>query len=175
MRENHLGKALCRRVLSILKQADFTAELQQYHDDDNLAQPIFRIETTGFIIWIIAHRFVSANLACRDALVQSVNKAYQQICQEKPQHFLIVSDHWFDRSRASKEIPAWWLGQLPDNVNDYLADGIRLQAPAKALPESLQQKYHFSEGVHQVHHPLKRHGSNKIVHKYILLTAYYQM
>ncbi|MCW8331702.1 hypothetical protein MD588_23155 [Photobacterium sp. SDRW27] len=175
MRENHLGKALCRRVLSTLQQADFEAALQQYHDDDNLAQPIFKIETTGFIIWVIAHRLVSANLACRDALIQSVNTAYRQTCQDKQHHLLIVSDHWFDRSRASKEVPAWWLGQVPENIDDYLADGIRLQEPTQVLPECLQQTYRLPEGIHQVHHPLKRHGSDKIVHKYILLTAYYRM
>ncbi|RWX53110.1 hypothetical protein [Photobacterium chitinilyticum] len=175
MRGNHLGKTLCRRILSTLKQADIPAELHQGHHDDALEQPIFRIETPSFTLWIIAHHLVSANLARREALVQSVNTACQQIDEEKQHHLLIVSDHWFDRSKASKEIPAWWLGQLPTNTSDYLADGIRLQECAETLPECLQQKYLLSEGQHQIHHPLKRNGGDKIVHRYILLTAYYQI
>lgn len=175
MSGTHLGKALCRRVLSTLKQADIPATLHQCHHDDTLEQPIFRIDTPDFTLWIIAHRLVSANLARRDALVQSVNTTCQQVEQGKQHHLLIVSDHWFDRSKASKEIPAWWLGQLPKNTNDYLSDGIRLQECTNTLPKCLQYKYNLSDGQHQIHHPLKRHGNDKTVHKYVLLTAYYQM
>ncbi|MGR5148087.1 hypothetical protein ACQKP8_16265 [Photobacterium alginatilyticum] len=175
MRGNHLGKTLCRRIMSTLNKADIPAELHQCHQDDTFEQPIFRIETAEFNLWIIAHRLVSANLARREALVQSVNTACQQIDENKQHHLLIVSDHWFDRSKASKEIPAWWLGQLPVNVNDYLADGIRLQECANTLPHSLQHQYLLSGGHHQIHHPLKRNGSDKTVHRYLLLTAYYQL
>ena len=175
MRENHLGKALCRRILSILKQADISAEIHQCHDDDNLSQPIYRIEAPNFTVWVIAHRLLSANLARRDALLQSVGTPCQHTDQDKPQHLLIVSDHWFDRSKASKEIPAWWLGRLPEHTEKYLSDGIRLLEPAITLPDSLQLKFGLTEGQHQVHHPLRRNGSDATVHKYILLTAYYPL
>lgn len=175
MRENHLGKALCRRILSTFNQADIEAELHQCHDDENLSQPIYRIEAPHFTVWVIAHRLMSANLARRNALLRSVAIPCQLFDKSKQHHLLIVSDHWFDRSKASKEIPAWWLGHVPENTDKYLKDGIRLLEPTATLPESLQQTYNLPAGQHQLHHPLKRHGSDAPVHKYILLTAYYSL
>ncbi len=115
------------------KTSGYTRRTPPSQHDDVLEQPIFRIETPSFTLWIIAHHLVSANLARREALVQSVNTACQQVDEEKQHHLLIVSDHWFDRSKASKEIPAWWLGHLPTNTSDYLADGIRLQECTNTL------------------------------------------
>ena len=134
MRENHLGKALCRRILSTLDQAGIDAELHQCHGDGSLSQPIYHIEAAHFAIWVIAHRLLSANLARREALLQSVATPYQHTSQDKQQHLLMISDHWFDRSKASKEIPAWWLGRLPDQPDNYLKDGIRLLEPDTTLP-----------------------------------------
>ncbi|WP_299022027.1 hypothetical protein [uncultured Photobacterium sp.] len=175
MREYHMGRALCRRIISTLNQADIPAKLQLCPSEEEHDQTVFAIETPQFIIWLVAHRLDSANLARRDALLQLINTAVKQTASNKQHHLLIVSDHWFDRSKASKEIPAWWLGQLPDNCNEYLADGIRLQACAHTLPQSLKQKYSLTEGLHEVHHPLKRHSNGKVVHRYILLTAYYYL
>ncbi|WP_064609012.1 hypothetical protein [Photobacterium sp. J15] len=175
MREYHMGKALCRRIISTMKQADINATLVKSPSEENQEQPVFTIETPHFYILVIAHRLDSANLGRREALLQSISAACKQTDTDKPQHLLVISDHWFDRSKASKEIPAWWLGHLPANSDEYIADGIRLQDCAHSLPKSLEQKCALSGGFHEVHHPLKRHGNGKVVHRYLLLTAYYPL
>ncbi|MGF1759533.1 hypothetical protein L4D76_16620 [Photobacterium sagamiensis] len=173
MRENHLGKALCRRILATFQQAGLNVELQQSDDDNDLPQPIFSISSDDFTIWIIAHHLLSANLARREALVETIDTVMKKYEPNKSNHLLLVADHWFDRSKASKEIPAWWLGQVPENLDDYRLDGIRLLDTPRTLPKSISERYSFTEGQLQLHHPLKRSGDKRVVHKYIVLTAYY--
>ncbi|UXI03824.1 hypothetical protein [Photobacterium sp. TY1-4] len=174
MRGDHLGKALCRRIISTLNQADIPAQVQVVAHQNTADQPVFRLDTPHFTLWVIAHRLVSANLARRESLiaaVETVKAAYQKQPHAHPHYLILVADHWFDRSKASKEIPAWWLGQLPENTGDYLADGIRLLG----CEQSLAQRLTLPDGERQIHHPLKRHSSSKTVHRYLLLTALYPL
>lgn len=176
MRGDHLGKALCRRIVATLSQADIPARLQVVEQEGKADQPIFRLETPQFTLWVVAHRLVSANLARRESLVAAVDSV-KSACQahSHPHYLILVADHWFDRSKASKELPAWWLGQLPENIDDYQADGIRLLDSAQSFPETLAQRLHIMDGTHQIHHPLKRHSDGKTVHRYLLLTAVYPL
>ncbi|MGF1703162.1 hypothetical protein L4D09_22995 [Photobacterium makurazakiensis] len=173
MRENHLGKALCRRIITTLHQAGISSTLQQCQNNDSLSQPIFHIETDDFSVWVVAHSMLSANIARRNSLLTAIVQTQQKTSSVKDQYLVLVADHWFDRSKASKEIPAWWLGQLPSNSQDYLQDGVKLLTPVKSLPEQLEQELGFTDGSHHIHHPLKRENDGKTVHKYILLTAHY--
>ncbi|WP_036830452.1 hypothetical protein, partial [Photobacterium sanctipauli] len=175
MRENHLGKALCRRIITTLQQDNIAAQLQQCQSKDSLAQPIFQIETEQFTVWVIAHRLLSANIARRNSLIAAIEQTKQKLNPNKPQHLVLVADHWFDRSKASKEIPAWWLGELPANALDYQQDGVKLLVPNSDLPSQLNDAFGFVNGEHQIHHPLKREQDDKTVYKYIVLTAYYPL
>ncbi|GHA33422.1 hypothetical protein ACFFLZ_05795 [Photobacterium aphoticum] len=172
MRENHLGKALCRRILHTLSDANIQATITQCQNEDKLSQPVFHIQTSSFSVWVIAHRLLSANLARRQALINTIKETKERLTGDHPHHLVLVADHWFDRSKASKEIPAWWLGQLPRNAVDYLNDGIRLQAVEIGLPEQLAA-LSLTEGHHALHHPLRRDNHQKTVYKYILLTSHY--
>ncbi|WP_428479828.1 hypothetical protein [Photobacterium japonica] len=174
MRENHLGKALCRRITRTLEQADIVATVTQCQGNDKVAQPVFHIHTATFSVWVIAHRLLSANLARRQALINTIKDTQTRLTENHPHHIVLVADHWFDRSKASKEIPAWWLGHLPHNAVDYLSDGIRLQATETHLPQQLAT-LSLSEGYHAIHHPLRRDHGEKIVYKYILLTSHYAL
>ena len=172
MRENHLGKALCRRIMVTLQQAGITTGFAQHKNEDQISQPIFTITTANFSIAVVAHRLLSANRACRQGLVNAIALAQSDLDPQLPAYIVIVADHWFDRSKASKEIPAWWLGQLPENINDYAADGIKLLASQDKLADQLNREYQLSGGKFYIHHPLKRESSHKIVHKYLLLSAF---
>lgn len=209
MREIHLGKALCRRIIATLKEAGFSAELIQRQNEEQLSQPVFCIQSDEFAVWVIAHRLLSANLARRQALIKAIvqtrdisqanadsetHSASEQHTEalagsstaattanlgtqpdtHLPQHLVLVADHWFDRSKASKEIPAWWLGQLPENTEAYLKDGVRLLVPETSLPAQLQQ-LGLQPDQHTIHHPLTRDHGSRTVYKYLLLTAHYTL
>ncbi|OAN11430.1 hypothetical protein A3K86_21035 [Photobacterium jeanii] len=175
MRENHLGKALCRRIMSTLTKHDIQAELSQIEDQNNLPQPIFKLSTPEFTVWIVAHRLLSANLARRQALLQAVNSVVEQRDQAQTNHLLMVADHWFDRSKASKEIPAWWLGQLPESQEAYLKDGIRLLESNCSLKQALTDSYQVNDAHLAIHHPLHRSSDNATLHKYVVLTGHFHL
>ncbi|WEM44131.1 hypothetical protein PTW35_22850 (plasmid) [Photobacterium sp. DA100] len=172
MRENHLGKALCRRIMATLEQAEIDAHFSQHKNDEQISQPVFVIDTTDFIIVVVAHRLLSANKACRQGLMNTIASVKSTLVQGKPTYIVVVADHWFDRSKASKEIPAWWLGRLPDNTDEYASEGVKLLGCTDNVAEQLRNEYQISHGEYHIHHPLKRETNNKIVHKYLLLSAF---
>ncbi|MCQ1060505.1 hypothetical protein LRP52_37570 [Photobacterium sp. ZSDE20] len=172
MRENHLGMALCRRIMATLQQAGLDAHFSQHKNDEQVSQPVFVIDTTEFSIAVIAHRLLSANKACRQGLIKTIADVRTTLAPVKPTYIVVVADHWFDRSKASKEIPAWWLGKLPKNIEEYITDGIKLLSSTNSLAEQLHDGHHMSHGEYHLHHPLKRETNNKTVLKYLLLSAF---
>ncbi|MBY5947647.1 hypothetical protein [Photobacterium rosenbergii] len=172
MRENHLGKALCRRILATLQQAKFDPHFSQLKNDDQISQPVFVLETADFTIAVVAHRLLSANKACRAGLVSTIANVKSSLSLMKPTYIVVVADHWFDRSKASKEIPAWWLGHMPANSEAYTNDGIKLMGSVDHIAAQLLEQHQISDGEYHLHHPLKRESNNKTVHKYLLLSAF---
>ncbi len=123
---------------------------------------------------MIAHHFVSANKARREALLplHYCIKTYPG-----EQHYLMIAfaDHWFDRSKASKEIPAWWLAELPANHQDYATVGIKLQACNDSLANSVTQRFNYSAGSMALQHSFQRTDDQSPVLRYLFLTAIYKI
>ncbi|MDV5170030.1 hypothetical protein [Photobacterium rosenbergii] len=158
--------------MATLQQANHNAHFSQHKNDEQISLPVFVIDTTEFTIAVIAHRLLSANKACRNGLISGIAKVKSTLSLSKPTYIVVVADHWFDRSKASKEIPAWWLGQLPDNTDDYAKDGIKLVDSAEHIANQLLNQHQVSDGEYHLHHPLKRESNSKTVHKYLLLSAF---
>ena len=158
--------------MATLQQAELDADFSQLKSDDQISQPVFVLETADFTIAVIAHRLLSANKACRSGLISAIAKVKNSLPLSKPSYIVVVADHWFDRSKASKEIPAWWLGQLPTNTDDYTNDGIKLMDSVDHIAAKLLSEHQVSDGEYRLHHPLKRESNNKTVHKYLLLSAF---
>lgn len=173
MRDRHLGRLMCRRILATLEKKGITATLEQVECDDVMMPPVFLIRTSEATLWVIAHRLQSANLARRSTLFQAIGLTLKQLTDSGDHHLLLLSDHWFDRSKASKQLPSWWLGQMPDNIQGYLQDGIKLLPSELSLSGQLQTQFELSQGVTQLHHPLKRLHTNTTLHRYAVMTAYY--
>ena len=158
--------------MATLQQAEFAPHFSQLKNDDQISQPVFVLETTDFTIAVVAHRLLSANKACRNGLVSTIANVKSNLSLSKTSFIVVVADHWFDRSKASKEIPAWWLGQLPANFDDYVKDGIKLMESTDHIAAQLLNEHQVSDGEYHLHHPLKRESNNKTVHKYLLLSAF---
>lgn len=173
MRENHLGKALSRRIIATLNDKGIPALFEQCQSDEQLPQPIFRIHNNELTIWIIAQRLLSANLARRKAFVQTIIDTCQKMDAQQPNYLVVVADHWFDRSKASKEILGWWLGCLPDNIEPYNKDGVRLLMPEHGIQQQFEALGYPLNGSYKTYHPLKKDGS-RTIHKYILLSAFFE-
>ncbi|WP_459780843.1 hypothetical protein [Photobacterium sp. R1] len=173
MRDRHLGRLMCRRILATLKNEGIEASLEQLQNDDVMMPPIFRIQTPENTLWVIAHRLQSANTARRSALFQAIELTLSHLNHNENNQLLLLADHWFDRSKASKQLASWWLGQMPANIQGYLQDGIKLIPSEQTLGEQLESQFGLSEGDTCMLHPLKRLHSQQTLHRYAVMTAYF--
>ncbi|MCM0148833.1 hypothetical protein KCN56_09690 [Photobacterium galatheae] len=173
MRDRHLGRLMCRRILATLENEGIEASLEQLKNDDVMMPPIFRIHTPENTLWVIAHRLQSANMARRSALFQAIALTLKQLNHAENNQLLLLADHWFDRSKASKQLASWWLGQMPANIQGYLQDGIKLIPSELTLGEQLQSQFGLIEGKSSLLHPLKRLQSQQTLHRYAVMTTYF--
>ncbi|WP_159064864.1 hypothetical protein [Thaumasiovibrio subtropicus] len=172
MKENHLGKALARRLCHQLMKLDINAETQEKRSDPAFAHPVYMVSYEGHEIWIVAQQMLSANHHCRETLIEELNLIELQMEHVNQQHILIIADHWFDRSRASKQLPAWWIGELPNNLQAYYNEGIRLQASPDSLRSNLKHRFGWREINTDLRHPLLKVNTDLPIHRYMLLSAH---
>ncbi|WP_227635344.1 hypothetical protein, partial [Klebsiella pneumoniae] len=78
------------------------------------------------------------------------------------------------RSRKSRELLHWWTGQLPDEMEEYHAQGIGLQESDSQLTQTLEHYYQISPCFIKFGHPLKRSKNQQLVRKYVQLYAVLQ-
>lgn len=175
MKESHLGRALSRRLIHSYSNLGIDTEFSQLEEGSPLKHPAFRIESPEHQIYLVAHRLISANTACRNALVKDTQRALEHLDTTCPKEkrLIIIADHWADRSNASKSIPSWWLGHQPIHKEEYAAQGIRLIDAERSVTADLTQACQLTEGKHRIFHPLFRHRDGLPLFKYMLLTATY--
>ncbi|TNF22081.1 MAG: hypothetical protein EP325_01630, partial [Vibrionaceae bacterium] len=87
---------------------------------------------------------------------------------------LLLTDHWISRSQKSRELLHWWTGQLPDEIEDYSAQGITLYESESQLTQALDTFFNISPCYIKFGHPLKRSKNQQLVRKYIQLYAVLQ-
>lgn len=177
MKESHLGKAFARRLIHSYDNLNIDAQYAQLDEAGVLKHPAFRIESPDHQIYIVAHRLISANIACRKGLVKDTQWTLEHLdtACNKEKRLVILADHWVDRSSASKSVPSWWLGHQPIHKEEYVAQGIRLVDADRSLSEDIAQECNLSDGRHRIFHPLFRHRDGLPLFKYMLLTAAYTL
>ncbi|MGR5263409.1 hypothetical protein ACPV38_05325 [Photobacterium damselae] len=172
MREQHIAKALLRRIQSGLQQRGIEAEISQPLE----LKSLFKITTTDSELWLVAHHFLSANLATRKALIETIDLVVQQPKERGSSYLLLMADHWFDRTKASKELPAWWLDEQPEDWQDYLHSGVRLLPADETLSHQLSQNhYPLLVMDRQLHHPLIHIKHQTRVKRYVVMSGLYQL
>ncbi|SIO32689.1 hypothetical protein [Salinivibrio sp. ES.052] len=172
MRDPHMGKALARRLMRVLEAHDKPATFNLLDDTRPHSQTVYQLQLDGSAIYILAHRLLSGNNACRDSLVRDVAWLLNHGITNpaEPGRVIVVSDHWIDRTNASKSVPSWWLGHQPIHADAYRAQGIRLTSATSSLAESIAP-LGLTEGRYRIFHPLFRKKDGLPLHKYLLLTA----
>ncbi|STQ76191.1 hypothetical protein [Grimontia hollisae] len=175
MKESHLGRALSRRLIHSYHNLGIDTEYVQLEESASIKHSAFRIESPEHQIYLAAHRLISANIACRNALVKDTLRTLDHLdtASPKEKRLIIIADHWIDRSNASKSIPSWWLGHQPIHKEEYVAQGIRLVDAEKSLAADFAQAYQLTGGKHRIFHPLFRQRDGLPLFKYMLLTATY--
>ncbi|WP_284509785.1 hypothetical protein [Salinivibrio costicola] len=137
---------------------------------------MYKLQLDDSAIYILAHRLLSGNNACRDALVRDVAWLLNNGITDpsEPGRVIIVSDHWIDRTNASKAVPSWWLGHQPIHADAYRAQGIRLVSATTSLSDAISP-LGLTEGRYRIFHPLFRIKDSLPLHKYLLMTATFSL
>ncbi|WP_232312706.1 hypothetical protein [Enterovibrio coralii] len=177
MKDSHLGKALSRRIVHSFDNLDVQTQFHQMEETSSTKQPIYRIETKDHLVFVLAHRMISASSACRKGLVRDIKQLIEglDIDRTKEVRLIIVADHWIDRSSASKSIPSWWLGHQPIHIDEYISQGIKLVAAEQHLAHDIETECQLEKGRHRLFNPLHRQRDGLPLYKYLLLTATYPL
>lgn len=181
--EFHLTKTLSRRIQDACFNANIPATREQKHKDDGIGfLPIYQVSmfntqtSKPANVWIIGEHLISARTPSRQQLFKHIERVLDSFYTKREDeecYLLLVCDHWFDRNHASKTLPAWWLGQMPDSLRKYRLAGMLLKDSDDSLKQQLKEKYRFEDGIHTLRHPLYKVNGKTNILKYMLLTAVY--
>ncbi|MEF1306026.1 hypothetical protein QTO17_29590, partial [Vibrio owensii] len=129
MSEHHLGLAFARRMEHTFRHFGHSSTIKPIEVLDAPDLPHhYRISSEIGTVWVLSHHLVSAGNSCRENLLSSITEwqsEYGYALQPNDLLFL-VSDHWISRSKTSRELLHWWMGELPEPINEYTEQGITL-------------------------------------------------
>lgn len=93
---------------------------------------------------------------------------------DSAQWFTAATERSLDGTQSkSRELLHWWTGQLPDEMEEYHAQGIGLQESDSQLTQTLEHYYQISPCFIKFGHPLKRSKiSNWFVNMYNFTPCY---
>lgn len=177
MKEHHLGMAFARRLARTLTEFEHNC---QYHPIEitltNELPHHFRISSDIGTVWVITHHMTSAGETCRKKLFKAVHcwkEEYGYAIQ--PYDLLIlVNDHWISRTAKSRELIHWWMGELPDDLEQYNAQGITLYESDSQFAYTIEHQFGITPCYSKYGHPLKNSKQQQLVRKYIQLFAVLQ-
>nr|WP_086937352.1 hypothetical protein [Thaumasiovibrio occultus] len=171
MKSQHLIRLFATRMWQQFKAQGVVADYLRYEGEIAFKCPIHSLALPSARIWIVADQWLSANTASRKRLIDELTRL-KSLMDSAHQHYVVVlADHWFDRSLGSKQLPAWWLGHLPDDVDTYILNGLKLQLSPVTLVEALKATLPHKHAAMTLRHPLHKPGSSVPVYRYLLMTA----
>ncbi|MDP5252900.1 MULTISPECIES: hypothetical protein [unclassified Vibrio] len=168
--QHHLAKAFSRRMKHTLDNFQLPcqiAPLETSHNSDTPHQ--YRVTCSLGTVWIIAHHMVSGGGHYREKLIGEIHQwqaQYQYAIQPNDLLFLI-SDHWINRGRTSREMIHWWLNRLPDNLSDYQQQGVHLIESSTGFDWQLNTRFGISPCYVKIGHPLQSKQKQQPVYKYL--------
>ncbi|MCK6263910.1 hypothetical protein KP803_11580 [Vibrio sp. ZSDE26] len=177
MSQHHLGLAFSRRLTRTLNEfghyCDYSA-LESTKASENPHH--YRVSSDVGTVWILTHHMVSAGKTCRKKLMKDIGEWQQEygFAIQPNDLLLLLSDHWISRSKQSRELLHWWTGQLPEEIDQYSAQGISLYESDSQLTFLLEKQYQLSPYYIKFSHPLKHSKNQQLVRKYIQLYAIIQ-
>ncbi len=174
MSEHHLGRAFARRMTSTL---DRFHQPSQFEPIDTVLAPDhphhYRIASGLGTVWVITHHLASASSSCKNKLLSDISEwqAEYGFAIQPNDLLVLLSDHWISRSKHSRELLDWWMGELPDDINEYSQQGITLYQSKSKLINDLDRHFQIRPCYLRFGHPLIRSCDQQLVRKYIQLYA----
>ncbi|SHO58304.1 hypothetical protein [Vibrio quintilis] len=177
MTEHHLGTAFARRLSRTLIEFGHSCEYSHIEVNTSTELPHhFRVTSDAGTVWILTHHMVSASESCKNKVLQDITawKDEYAFAIQPTDILLLLADHWMTRGMKSRELLYWWTGKLPDEIDEYNAQGITLHKSDSKMVQILENYHHVSPCYVKYTHPLKRSADQQLVRKYIQLYAVLQ-
>jgi hypothetical protein len=177
MKGHHLSLAFAKRLSHTQQQFGHMTEMEAIDTIKVHEFPHhYRITSELGSVWVLTHHLVNASKHSRDSLMLDVDEWLSEYAFAiQPSDLLVlISDHWISRSVHSKELMHWWTGEMPDDLEDYVRQGIVLHESHSQFAQTLYQRFSLSPCFIQYGHPLKRSSNQELVRKYVQLYAVIQ-
>lgn len=177
MSEHHLSLAYTRRMQNTLNNFGHESVVQAL---EMIGSPDpahhYRISSPEGTVWVLTHHMISAGKTCRENLLADITEwqAEYGYAIQPNDLLLLISDHWISRSKKSRELLHWWMGELPDQIDEYSEQGITLYESDSQLTQCLDHRFNISPCYIKFGHPLQRSQNKQLVRKYIQLYAVLQ-
>ncbi len=177
--EHHLALAFARRLTRTLTEFGHRSEHAFIETPTSTQEHPhhYRVSCDLGTVWILTGHLISANATYRNKLLKSIaawQLEYGYAIQPNDL-LLLLTDHWMTRSKQSRELLHWWTGQLPDEIEEYSAQGISLYESESQLAHILEEKFSLSPYYVKCTHPLKRPNNQQLVRKYLQLYSVIQL
>lgn len=174
MSEHHLARAFTRRMSSTFDNfgyASLSESLETVRITDHPHH--YLISSELGTVWVITHHMASASNSCREKLLADISEWQSEYGYAiQPSDLLVLlSDHWISRSRQSRELLSWWLGDMPDEITEFSQQGITLYQSESQLTHTLDQRFQIRPCYLRFGHPLVRAVNQQLVRKYLQLYA----
>ncbi|MDF2154818.1 hypothetical protein [Vibrio sp. CAU 1672] len=177
MSEHHLGLAFSRRMEHTFSHFGYSSVVKPLEVLNAPDLPHhYRISSEMGTVWVLTHHMVSAGSVCRKHLLSSITEWQSEYgyALQPNDLLLLISDHWISRSKTSRELLHWWMGELPDQINEYHEQGITLYTSDSQLSHSLETQFGITPCYIKFGHPLRRSNKQQLVRKYLQLYAVLQ-
>lgn len=175
MSDQHLGLAFTRRISATLQKFGHPSHYFSLESIKNQgSEHNFGITSELGTIWLISHHVLGTGTACKKNLLNDIHewKAEYAFATQPNDLLVIVSDHWINRNKQSKELIHWWMGVLPDSLDQYRKQGITLNESESQFSHELLTHFDTAPCLLTYSHPLSRRTSTKSnVQKYVQLYA----
>ncbi|CCN71351.1 hypothetical protein [Vibrio nigripulchritudo] len=172
MSEHHLGLAFARRMASKFTEYDHPNYFESIESLPVPDQPFhFRVSSDIGTVWVHSHHLISASKSCREKLMRDIHQWQAEYGYAiQPNDLLVViADHWFSKSKWSREIFSWWNTELPEDTDRYKQQGVMLWESEQSIYKELEKRFSISPCYMNFAHPLRRPNNQDPILKYIHL------
>ncbi|WP_375749826.1 hypothetical protein [Vibrio sp. HN007] len=174
MSEHHLGRAFARRLSTTLDDFGHSNQFEAMETVKATDHPHhYQIASELGTVWVLTHHMASASTSCREKLLADISEwqAEYGFAIQPNDMLVLLSDHWISRSKQSRELLSWWMGDLPDDINEFSEQGITLYQSESRLIHELDRRFQISPCYLRFGHPLVRSTDQQLVRKYLQLYA----
>lgn len=177
IKAHHLGMAFARRLARVLGEFGHDCH---YHSLDILPSHDlpnnFRISSDIGTVWVITHHMIGGGETCRNKLFKAIHawKAEYGYAIQPCDLLILVNDHWMTRTAKSRELLHWWMSDFPDDIDEYIAQGVTINESQSQFALELENQFSISPCYTRYGHPLINSKQQRPIRKYLQLFAVLQ-